>query len=90
MATATTVNEQITDSITQANTKVIGDVPSMAMGNLMTTISTALSNAGHNSTSNQNYSNIMSQTATTQGVNSLTSIVTASVGRSSEEVIDKR
>jgi len=34
MAFPTAVNSQITDSITQANTKVLGDAPAMAMGNL--------------------------------------------------------
>ena len=27
------VNEQITDSVTQVNTKVVGETPAMAMGN---------------------------------------------------------
>ena len=34
MAFPTAVNSQITDSITQANTKVLGDAPAIAMGNL--------------------------------------------------------
>ncbi|NQZ12317.1 MAG: RebB family R body protein, partial [Algicola sp.] len=29
------VNEQITDSVTQVNTKVVGETPAMAMGNLV-------------------------------------------------------
>jgi len=29
------VNGQITDSITQVNTKVVGETPAMAMGNLL-------------------------------------------------------
>ena len=28
------VNNQITDSVTQANTKVLGEAPTIAMGNL--------------------------------------------------------
>lgn len=36
------VNEAITDSVTQANTKVLGDVPATAMGNLMMSTSQAL------------------------------------------------
>ncbi|NMH66595.1 RebB family R body protein [Shewanella salipaludis] len=35
------VNSQITDSVTQVNTKVLGDTPAMAMGNLMQTPSQA-------------------------------------------------
>ena len=29
------VNEAITDSVTQVNTKVVGETPAMAMGNLL-------------------------------------------------------
>ena len=34
MAFPTAVNDQITDSVTQANVKVLSDAPAMAMGNL--------------------------------------------------------
>ena len=47
------VNEQITDSVTQVNTKVVGETPAMAMGNLMLSTSQALSNAAHNATAAQ-------------------------------------
>lgn len=30
----TSVNEQITDSVTQVNTKVLGDAPAIAMGSI--------------------------------------------------------
>ena len=40
------VNEAITDSVTQVNTKVVGETPAMAMGNLLMATSQALSNAG--------------------------------------------
>ncbi|MCE9687639.1 RebB family R body protein [Shewanella sp. AS16] len=36
------VNSQITDSVTQVNTKVLGETPAMAMGNLMLGTSQAL------------------------------------------------
>lgn len=36
------VNEQITDSVTQVNTKVVGETPAMAMGNLLMPTSQAL------------------------------------------------
>jgi hypothetical protein len=44
----TPVNPQITDSVTQVNTKVLGDAPGMAMGNLYQSTGQALSNAAHN------------------------------------------
>ncbi len=80
MAFPTTVNDQITDSITQANTKVLGDAPAIAMGNLYVATSQALSNAAHNATNNQQQSYVLMQAATTQGVATLYSIDTASTG----------
>jgi hypothetical protein len=78
MAYPTAVNDQITDSVTQANTKVLGDAPAIAMGNLYQATAQALSNAAHNATSSQQQSNITAQAATTMGVTMLYSIDTAS------------
>ncbi|MET0392577.1 MAG: RebB family R body protein [Chitinophagaceae bacterium] len=78
MAFPTAVNDQITDSITQVNTKVLGDSPAMAMGNLFIATSQALSNAAHNATNNQQQSNVTTQAATTAGITTLYSIDTAS------------
>jgi len=86
---ATTVNEQITDSVTQVNTKVLGDTPAMAMGNLYTAIGMALSNAGNNATSAQQHAGITMQAATVQGVNSLGAIGSAVLGRAAEAVVEK-
>ena len=66
MAFPTAVNSQITDSITRVNTKVLGDAPAVAMGNLFIATSQALSNAAHNATTSQQQSNITAQAATTQ------------------------
>lgn len=68
MAFPTAVNAQITDSITQANTKVLGDAPAIAMGNLFQATAQALADAAHNATSSQQQSNIVAQTSTTMGV----------------------
>lgn len=85
----TTVNEQITDSITQVNTKVLADGPAMAMGNLYSATAAAMSNAGNNATSAQQHTGITMQAATVQGVNSLTAIGTAVLGRSAESIVEK-
>ena len=42
MAFPTAVNDQITDSVTQANVKVLGDAPAVAMGNLFQATAQAL------------------------------------------------
>jgi hypothetical protein len=78
MAFPTAVNSQITDSVTQANTKVLGDAPAIAMGNLFQATAQALANAAHNATTSQQQSNITAQAATTMGVTTLYSIDTAS------------
>jgi Killing trait len=80
MAFPTSVNDQITDSITQANTKVLGDAPAIAMGNLFVATSQALSNAAHNATSAQQQANVTTQAATTQGVSTLITLDTAATG----------
>jgi len=84
-----TVNEQVTDSVTQVNTKVVGETPAMAMGNLLMSTSQALGNAAHNATAAQQQAQITMQAATVQGVNSLMSIGSSVVGRSAEGIIEK-
>ncbi len=80
MAFPTSVNDQITDSVTQVNTKVLGDAPAVAMGNLFQATAQALANAAHNATTSQQQTNITAQAATTMGVTTLYSIDTASTG----------
>ncbi|PSW07158.1 RebB family R body protein [Photobacterium lipolyticum] len=86
---ATAVNEQITDSVTQVNTKVVGETPAMAMGNLLMSTSQALANAAHNATTAQQQANVTWQAATVQGINSLMATGSAVIGRSAEEIIEK-
>jgi len=83
------VNAQITDSVTQVNTKVVGETPAMAMGNLLMSTSQALSNSAHNGTASQQQAQITMQAATVQGVNSLMSIGSSVIGRSAEGIIEK-
>ncbi|NVK72138.1 glycerol-3-phosphate dehydrogenase subunit C [Marinomonas sp. CT5] len=83
------VNEQITDSITQVNTSVVGETPAMAMGNLLMSTSHALSVAAHNATAAQQQAQITMQAATVQGVNSLMAIGSAVTGRGAEGIIEK-
>lgn len=82
----TSVNSQITDSVTQVNTKVLGDAPAQSMGNLMMATSQALSNAAHNATTAQQQAGITMQAATVQGVSTLLSVDTASTGRTTAQI----
>ncbi len=83
----TAVNSQITDSVTQANTKVFGDAPAVAMGSLYQATSQALSNAAHNATNNQQQSGVTAQAATTMGVATLYSLDTASTGTATQKIL---
>ena len=86
---ATTVSPQITDSLTQVNTKVVGETPAMAMGNLLMSTSHALSNGAHNAVAAQQQGQITMHAATVQGVNSLMGVGSSVIGRASESVIEK-
>jgi len=87
MAFPTAVNSQITDSVSQVNTKVLGDAPAIAMGNLFVATSQALSNAAHNATNNQQQSYVTMQASTTQGISTLYSIDTASDGMATRAIL---
>lgn len=87
MAFPTSVNDQITDSVTQVNTKVLGDAPAVAMGNLYQATAQALSNAAHNATTSQQQTNVTAQAATTMGVATLYAIDTASTGIATEKIL---
>lgn len=83
------VNEQVTDSVTQVNTKVLGDSPAMAGGNLLMATSQALGTSALNATGANQQGSITMQAATVQGVNSLMATGTAVIGRSAEGIIEK-
>jgi len=86
MAFPTAVNDQITDSVTQANTKVLGDAPAIAMGNLYQATAQALANAAHNATNAQQQSYVTGQSATTMGVATLYALDTAATGKATSEI----
>lgn len=76
----TAVNSQITDAVTQANVKVLGEAPAIGMGNLFVATSQALGDAAHNATNNQQQSSVTMQASTSQGVATLYALDTASTG----------
>jgi hypothetical protein len=75
-----TVNDQITDTVTQTNVKVLGDAPAIALGNLFVATSQALSEAAQNASSAPGQASVTAQAATTQGVAVLYAADTASAG----------
>jgi Killing trait len=53
MAFPTSVNDQVTDAVTQSNVKVLAEGPAMAMGALYQSLAHATGILYENSTSNQ-------------------------------------
>ena len=90
MAFPTSVNNQITDSVTQANVEVLGDAPALSMGNLFQATSQALSNAAHNATSSQQQTAVTAQAATTMGVTTLYCVDTASTGKATSAILSSK
>ncbi|AJK50282.1 RebB family R body protein [Burkholderia plantarii] len=87
MAFPTTVNDQITDSVTQSNVQVLGVAASIAMGNLYQATAQALANAAHNATMAQQQMYVTAQAATTMGVSLLYSLDTSATGMATAKVL---
>jgi hypothetical protein len=76
MAEPTPVNGQITDAVTQANVKVVGEAPAMAMGAIYQSLAQSTGILYENATSAQQQQNILAQAATNKGVMQLYSVDT--------------
>ncbi|PPU77007.1 MULTISPECIES: RebB family R body protein [Xanthomonas] len=87
MAFPTAVNDQITDSVTQANLQVLGSAPAAAMGNLYQATAQALANAAHNATLAQQQMYVTAQAATTMGVSLLYSLDTGTLGATTKKIL---
>lgn len=71
MAFPTPVNDQITDSVTQANVKVLADAPAMAMGSLYQALAQAAATAAQNAVAHQQSAGNLALAVTTRCVNAL-------------------
>jgi len=78
MAFPTSLNSQITDSVTQANVQVLGDAPAIAMGNVYQAVAQALVNAAHNATNAQQQNFTLAQAVTASCVQTLLGSVATS------------
>jgi hypothetical protein len=65
MAFPTSVNSQITDAITQANVKVLGDAPAQAMGSVFQAMAHSIGIIFENAASQQQQNFTLSQAVTT-------------------------
>lgn len=86
MALPTAINDQITDSISQVNTEVLGTSPSVAGSNLIVATSQALGISAHNASAAQQESYVSSQASTTAAVSMLLATETASAGRAASRI----
>lgn len=71
-------NDQIADTVTQSNVKVLGEAPAVALGNVYQTAAHSTGIMFENTVNTQNQQNILAQVATTQGVMQIYSIDTVS------------
>ncbi len=81
MTYPTAVNNQITDSATQANTTILGTAPANTMGNLFQAAGQALANISYNGASAQQNTNVTAQTATSVGVAMIYALDVATIAK---------
>jgi len=86
MAYPTPVNDQITDSVTQANVKVLGDAPAMAMGAMYQSLAHSTGILYENAVGAQQQLGIAAQAATNQGVIQIYSIDTMAGGVATSKI----
>jgi hypothetical protein len=86
MADPTLVNGQITDSVTQANVKVLGDAPAQAIGTLYQMMAQSVGLSMQNAVANQQNMTTIDTGVTTQGVNLLYSLPVAAGARGTNEI----
>lgn len=86
MADPTLVNGQITDSVTQANVKVLGDAPAQAIGTLYQMMAQSVGLSMQNAVANQQNMTTIDTGVTTQGVNLLYSLPVATGARGTNEI----
>lgn len=82
MADPTTVNDQITDSVTQANVKVIGEAPAMALASLYQSTAQALGMAAQNAVYAQQQMAVTLQAATAMGASHIYSLASTEAPQS--------
>ncbi|MBL9107426.1 MAG: RebB family R body protein [Myxococcales bacterium] len=80
-----TVNPQITDAVTQANAKVLGDAPPLALSDLYQAISQSMALAAGNAVTAQQQANVIHQAATTMGVTALYTLGNAGITEAVEK-----
>lgn len=86
MAFPTAVNDQITDAVTQANVKVLGEAPAMAMGSIYQSMAHSTGILYQNAVSAQQQQNTLAQAASNQGVMQIYSVDTSAAATATNKV----
>ncbi|ACI99391.1 MULTISPECIES: RebB family R body protein [Rhodospirillales] len=86
MANTTLVNGQITDAVTQANVKVLGDAPAQALSSVYQAAAQSTGLSMQNATSNQQNKSTITTAVTTQAVNLLYSMPVAAGARGTNAI----
>ena len=81
-----TVNDQITDAVTQSNVKVVGEAPAMAMGTIYQSLAHSTGILFENAVADQQQQNTETQAATNQGVMQIYSVDTAAAAGATEKI----
>ncbi|EKE67528.1 RebB family R body protein [Gallaecimonas xiamenensis] len=87
MSANTSVNTQITDTVSQSNVKVIADAPAVAVANIYQAMAHAIGLSFENAVNAQNQQAVVSQAATTQGVIQIYSLDTATSAEGVKEML---
>ena len=81
-----TVNDQITDAVTQSSVKVVAEAPAMAMGSVYQSMAHSTGILFENAFSAQQQQNTLGQAATNQGVMQIYSLDTTASAGATEKV----
>ena len=87
MAENTWVNSQITDSVTQANVKVLGDAPAQSMGFLYQMASQATGLGMQNLVANQQHNNTVDTAVVTGAVDLIYTLDVAADAKATTEIM---
>jgi len=86
MSFPTSVNDQITDAVTQSNVKVLAESPAMAMGTIYQTMAHSTGILFENAVSAQQQQNTLAQAASNMGVMQIYSMNTMAGAAATEKV----
>ncbi len=86
MAFPTSVNNQVTDAVTQSNVKVIGEAPAMAMGSLYQTMAHSTNILFENAVSSQQQGNSLALASANMGTMQIYSLDTTAGAGATEKI----